>query len=636
MQEDVRALESLDAQALHLEAKRRGRRMAVCRWEMAACLLAVERTKAHLEHGCSSVVQYATRFLDLESQAAYELLRVARALAALPELSKGFCDGDIPWTSVRELTRNARPEDDTRLAQMGRRLSTAEIERVTVRSPRAWEREKAGAASAAQDVMRATFEPAAADVHSTSVVPGMVRRADSSVQACDDAIVASCELPAAQAETSNLRREQPAVQRPSEAGLTARASVAVDFADQSSSAADSSAAPLADPSAAPLAASSAAPLTGSSAAPLAGPSTALPASSSTALPAGSSTTLPASSSAAQLTGSSAAPLAGSSAAPLASSLAEALNPKLGPLGFTGATASVKPRIKLEFRVTPEEYEAYRQLTQVVRAKCRGLRTKEEVFGEICRRAVDGGNPSRKRPVRTVVVVHYDRVVGKAWMETERGVVEVPAATAESAMNDGHVVVAPESAMNDADLVVVAPENDASEPADDGRVAAATAESAMNDRDLVVAPENGARESPADDGRVAAATAESAMNDGQARHGTARTCNVPEQPADRAISPKKRRRQKVTGATLDALYARSNGRCEHCGQRGFLHVHHTTPWCHGGENVLENLMLICSACHALVHRKDFETNKEWAAVRARALARTRSSSPQAEQSPGRGP
>ncbi|NDD31462.1 MAG: hypothetical protein EB084_24690, partial [Proteobacteria bacterium] len=109
-------LVKLDVSVLLGEVKRRGRQFGASRWELAVCLLAVERRGVHLERGCSSVVTFAVRELKLDPQPAYEMLRVARALEHLPALSQGLRDGDIPWTSIRELTRNATPEEDMRLA----------------------------------------------------------------------------------------------------------------------------------------------------------------------------------------------------------------------------------------------------------------------------------------------------------------------------------------------------------------------------------------------------------------------------------------------------------------------------------------------------------------------------------------
>lgn len=73
---------------------------------------------------------------------------------------------------------------------------------------------------------------------------------------------------------------------------------------------------------------------------------------------------------------------------------------------------------------------------------------------------------------------------------------------------------------------------------------------------------------------------------------------------------------VTLATLSALYARAGGRCEGCGRRGLLHVHHRRPRSRGGTHELINLQLRCSACHSLTHEKDLRENSSWREARRR--------------------
>lgn len=369
---------------------------------------------------------------------------------------RGLRDGDIPWTSARELTRIATAADDARLADLGRRRTTAEIERMVVRSPRAYEKDKA---------------------------------------------------------ERDRAEKSPGGDRPAAAGEAA----GTLFADVPSESDADSGAPEPPPET--------------------GPSRDAAASSETASP-------PA--------------------------------PALPPA-----------RIKLEFRLTPQDYEAFKDLAQRVVASHRGPMSRDDVFTEICRRAAGGDATKAKR--RTVVVVHYDRPDGAAWMETDRGVVPIPPDDAEAALQQGHVVVA------------------AGAPT--GAATPAEPTSAASTATAAPPPEDSTVDSPAP----------------QEAH---------EQPVSAARAPqrkpraKPRRRQKVTGATLDALYARSNGRCEHCGRRGFLHVHHRKPWSRGGDNSLEVLQLICTACHTMFHRRDFETGADWAAARDRARAARRAKGPQA--------
>jgi ATP-dependent DNA helicase RecQ len=46
--------------------------------------------------------------------------------------------------------------------------------------------------------------------------------------------------------------------------------------------------------------------------------------------------------------------------------------------------------------------------------------------------------------------------------------------------------------------------------------------------------------------------------------------------------------------------RDGWRCQSCGTRSNLEVHHKQFRSHSGHDSEENLIVLCSACHALVH------------------------------------
>jgi hypothetical protein len=58
----------------------------------------------------------------------------------------------------------------------------------------------------------------------------------------------------------------------------------------------------------------------------------------------------------------------------------------------------------------------------------------------------------------------------------------------------------------------------------------------------------------------------------------------------------RSRQRF-GGHRDAVLDRDGRRCQACGSREWLAVHHRQPGCHD----LDRLITICAACHARVHR-----------------------------------
>jgi hypothetical protein len=64
----------------------------------------------------------------------------------------------------------------------------------------------------------------------------------------------------------------------------------------------------------------------------------------------------------------------------------------------------------------------------------------------------------------------------------------------------------------------------------------------------------------------------------------------------------RTRRTVPPKLRRALEVRDEGTCRFpgCERRRFLDAHHRTHWAHGGETSLENLVLLCSHHHRLVH------------------------------------
>jgi hypothetical protein len=79
------------------------------------------------------------------------------------------------------------------------------------------------------------------------------------------------------------------------------------------------------------------------------------------------------------------------------------------------------------------------------------------------------------------------------------------------------------------------------------------------------------------------------------------------------------RKPIPAATLKKLYIRAGNQCERCGARGgALHVHHKKPVSEGGDNELESLELVCSACHSGHHAHDYATRENWSRARQQAI------------------
>jgi len=69
---------------------------------------------------------------------------------------------------------------------------------------------------------------------------------------------------------------------------------------------------------------------------------------------------------------------------------------------------------------------------------------------------------------------------------------------------------------------------------------------------------------------------------------------------------KRRSRIVPARLLRALMVRDGHHCSFpgCSHSKYLEAHHVHHWIDGGETKLENLAMLCSAHHALLHRKQF--------------------------------
>ncbi len=74
----------------------------------------------------------------------------------------------------------------------------------------------------------------------------------------------------------------------------------------------------------------------------------------------------------------------------------------------------------------------------------------------------------------------------------------------------------------------------------------------------------------------------------------------------------RKSRIVPTAIARAVRARDRHRCRFpgCRNRRFLHCHHVEHWSNGGETALENLMLLCTKHHTLVHEGGFRIEKDF--------------------------
>jgi hypothetical protein len=71
----------------------------------------------------------------------------------------------------------------------------------------------------------------------------------------------------------------------------------------------------------------------------------------------------------------------------------------------------------------------------------------------------------------------------------------------------------------------------------------------------------------------------------------------------------RQSRAIPTAIRRALWVRDGGcRFPGCANQRFVHGHHIHHWAHGGETALQNLALVCSFHHGLLHEGGFNVRR----------------------------
>src|SRR6266850_3214378 len=71
-------------------------------------------------NGFKSCAEWLAWRVGMDLSAAYERVRVARALPKLPRISAAFARGEVSYSKVRAVTRVATPETEERLLTFAR------------------------------------------------------------------------------------------------------------------------------------------------------------------------------------------------------------------------------------------------------------------------------------------------------------------------------------------------------------------------------------------------------------------------------------------------------------------------------------------------------------------------------------
>jgi hypothetical protein len=117
-------------QAAHEALTRLARTRAGLDFEEGEKLRAAERARVHERLGYGSFVEYIERLFGYSPRLTLEKLRVAQALDGLPQLAAALREGNVSWSSVRELTRVATRATERDWLEASRGRTVREVEKL--------------------------------------------------------------------------------------------------------------------------------------------------------------------------------------------------------------------------------------------------------------------------------------------------------------------------------------------------------------------------------------------------------------------------------------------------------------------------------------------------------------------------
>jgi hypothetical protein len=119
---------ALDWRQAHEDLSRLAMTRARLDWEEGCSLLRALRSGAYLHLGFGSFAEYVERLFGYKPRWTEERVRVAQALEGLPELSQALRDGAVTWSTVRELTRVATPDNEHAWLDVARAKTARQME----------------------------------------------------------------------------------------------------------------------------------------------------------------------------------------------------------------------------------------------------------------------------------------------------------------------------------------------------------------------------------------------------------------------------------------------------------------------------------------------------------------------------
>ena len=117
------SIEELDTAIVNLAAK-----INVATYELLVLVRQFEDRAGYLKWGLKDAAEWLAYRCDIGRSAAYEKVRVARALRGLPAISASFSTGELSYSKVRAMTRVATAQNEEALLAFALKTTAATVE----------------------------------------------------------------------------------------------------------------------------------------------------------------------------------------------------------------------------------------------------------------------------------------------------------------------------------------------------------------------------------------------------------------------------------------------------------------------------------------------------------------------------
>lgn len=122
--------ESVPLERLEVELTSLAAHLAAAEAQWLAWLAVYDRREGWSTWECRSAAHWLNWKCGMSLPAAFEKVRVARALEGLPVTREAFATGELTYSKVRAITRVANVDCEADLLEMGRAATAAQIERI--------------------------------------------------------------------------------------------------------------------------------------------------------------------------------------------------------------------------------------------------------------------------------------------------------------------------------------------------------------------------------------------------------------------------------------------------------------------------------------------------------------------------